>query len=102
MPPKLRLSRLRDLGFSIWDPIGLLGEGERWEHKPFADEYDGYLRAAAGMLRRGKPEDEVIGYLVAVETEHMGLGQNADGALDRATRLVRAISEDDALWTEEE
>ena len=29
--PPLSLSRLRDIGFSLWDPIGILRPGEPWE-----------------------------------------------------------------------
>ena len=36
----LKLSRLRDIRWSEWDPIGLLPKGEIWDHKNFADEYD--------------------------------------------------------------
>ena len=63
MQPKVRLSRLRDIGWSIWDPIGLLAEGETWDQKPFADEYDSYLMHAAGQLRRNVPTEEVVDYL---------------------------------------
>lgn len=57
-PPKVRLSRLRDISWSVWDPIGLMGVGQNWQDKdcrPFANEYDGYLLQAAGRLRGGKP-----------------------------------------------
>jgi hypothetical protein len=38
---KVRLSRLRDIGWTEWDPIGLCPP-EGWEGIPAADEYDGY------------------------------------------------------------
>ncbi len=50
-PPKIKLSRLRDIGWSLWDLIGLLKSGQRWEDdecRPFANEYDAYLLNAAG------------------------------------------------------
>ena len=61
-PPKLKLSRLRDIGWSIWDPIGLMGSEQNWDDedcRPFADEYDSYLIQAAGQLRRGIADVDV-------------------------------------------
>ena len=72
--PPIKLSELRDIGWKEWDPIGLLPAGEVWDHKPFADEYDGYLRKVAGDFRRGGSVDEAIRYLLDCEREHMGLG----------------------------
>lgn len=98
MRPKLRLSRLRDIGWAIWDPIGLLDEGEKWDGKPYADEYDSYLMQAAGQLRRNLPVSEVVYYLIRVEAEHMGLGTYPDQKA-RAEKVVEAIKSDDQLWT---
>lgn len=100
-PPKIKLSRLRDIGWSIWDPIGLLGSGQKWDDEdclPFADEYDSYLLQAAGQLRRGVSDATVASFLVQIETEHMGLG-TGQSALDRAKQVVSAIQLDDELWT---
>ena len=98
MRPKLRLSRLRDIGWSKWDPIGLLGPNETWDGKSFADEYDTYLIQAAGQLRSNVPAEEVIGYLVGIEAEHMGLGAGFDSR-SRAAAVVTAIQSDDELWS---
>jgi hypothetical protein len=101
-PPKLKLSRLRDIGWSLWDPIGLLGPGQRWEEaQAFADEYDAYLIQAAGLLRRGTPDQDVIELLVSVETAQMGLGQQPD-TYARARSTVAAIKADNDLWTHSE
>ena len=101
--PKIKLSRLRDIGWSLWDPIGLLPAGETWDKpniQPFASEYDGYLLNAASQLRAGKPEYEVVRYLVQIETEHMGLGTDHYGAKQkRALAVVAAIQSDKLLWT---
>ncbi|WP_254433689.1 hypothetical protein [Paracoccus yeei] len=76
--PRIKLSKLRDIGWSLWDPIGLLDPESRpgrWYDEAdlsFADEYDSYLIAAASQLRRGTPRDEVVAFLVEIETEHMG------------------------------
>lgn len=97
MRPKLRLSRLRDLGWQLWDPIGLIDFGEAWDGKPFADEYDSYLVQAAGRLRRGDHPSAVVDYLVKIEAEHMGLGMSTQ-AENRARQLVDAIQNADDLW----
>lgn len=97
---KLRLSRLRDIGWSLWDPIGLLQPGQKWdddECRPFADEYDSYLVQAVGQLRRGVSEAEVATYLIKIESDHMGLGPGR-GAKARAEAVVAAIAADDQLW----
>lgn len=103
-PPKLRLSRLRDIGWSLWDPIGLLGPNLRWdegEAQAFADEYDAYLIEAAGLLRRGIPDQDVVELLVKVETAHMCLAQQPD-TYERARSTVEAIKADRDLWTHSE
>jgi hypothetical protein len=100
-PPKIKLSRLRDIGWSIWEPIALLSAGQSWDHEDcrgFADEYDGYLIYAAGQLRRGAPDAEVVSYLVQIEAEHMGIGERSD-TRQRAQSVVAAIRADDELWT---
>ncbi|NSY39588.1 hypothetical protein [Leisingera sp. ANG59] len=100
-PPKIKLSRLRDIGWSKWDPVGLLADDQSWDDEdclPFAGEYDGYLLHAAGQLRRGEPEESVARYLVDIEANHMGLG-NSPGALKRANEVVAAIQTDSELWT---
>lgn len=100
-PPKLKLSRLRDIGWSIWDPIGLLRAGQNWGDKdclPFANEYDRYLIYAAGQLRRGVADSEIADYLVQIETEHMGLSPS-QGSFERAECVVAAIHADKEIWT---
>jgi hypothetical protein len=99
-PPKIKLSRLRDIGWARWDPIGLLDAEPRWDdpaHKHFADEYDRYLVQAAGMLRRGFSDAEVVEFLVEIETVHIGM--NSLNAHERAAAVVAAIRADDQLWT---
>jgi hypothetical protein len=83
--PKFELSRLREIGWRLWDPIGLT-DVEDWPE----DEYDAYLLQAAARLWSGITETEVVDYLVRIEIEHMGLGPN-DSARDRAFRVVSAL-----------
>ncbi|MDQ0419273.1 hypothetical protein J2045_000283 [Peteryoungia aggregata LMG 23059] len=100
-PPMLRLSRLRDIGWSLWDPIGLLGPDQRWDEgnaQGVADEYDSYLIEAAGLLRRGTPDQDVVELLVSIETDHMGLTLQTD-TYERAKSVVAAIKSDEELWT---
>ena len=100
-PPKLKLPRLRDIGWTLWDPIGLMGPEQKWddpECQSFAYEYDGYLIEAAGRLRRGEAAEDVVEYLIQAESEHMGLGLLRD-AKERATRVVMAIDTAPDLWT---
>lgn len=103
--PRIKLSRLRDIGWRFWDPIGLLGANGslsgKWddgENQGFANEYDNYLISAASMLRRGTSRVEVVDYLVEVEAEHMGLGERPTSRA-RAEAVVTAILEDDTIWT---
>ena len=98
--PKLKLSRLRDIGWSIWDPIDLMSSEQSWNDEeclPFADEYDSYLISAATQLRRGVTDDEVADYLVQIETVHMSLDEGND-CLERALQVVAAIHADEQLW----
>lgn len=103
--PRVKMSRLRDIGWNLWDPIGLLGNGSRrpgkWDspdNAGFADEYDRYLRSAAFQLREGIPAEKVVNYLIEIETEYMGLGMGPS-TRKRAEAVVAAILEDDSIWT---
>ncbi len=90
--PPLRLSRLRDIGFALWDPIGLLPPGETWEGHPAADEYDAYLARATSMLRDGASDDECVRYLLDIEVGHMGLtGTSPPGSAERLAQVVSAL-----------
>ena len=86
--PKIQLSRLREFGWSKWDPIGVGGPDRGWP----ADEYDTYLFRAAGQLWRGEPDEAVADYLVEIETEHMGLTA-VPGLRSRALEVARSIRE---------
>lgn len=92
--PKIKLSRLREIGWSLWDPIGLreLSDGEWQDGGACADEYDGYLLQVAGMLRRREPTSNVVAYLEETETGHIGLTRN-DTTRSRAEATVAAINE---------
>ena len=84
--PKFQLSRLREIGWSKWDPIGVGGPDNSWP----ADEYDSYLLQAAQQLWHGQPDEVVADYLVQIETEHMGLSA-VSGIRSRAIDVARSI-----------
>ena len=103
--PQINLPRLRDIGWTLWDPNGLLGPSGapagRWddpENLPFANEYDRYLIAAATHLRRGVPPERIEADLVRAEAQHMGLGLGPT-TRRRAKAVVAAILADGALWS---
>lgn len=88
--PAVQLSRLRDIGWELWDPIGLRDV----RHEGCDDEYDAYLLQVVGRLRRGQPTSEIASYLIHIETVHMGLGSApATSSLPRATATIAAIAE---------
>ena len=86
--PTFQLSKLREIGWSKWDPVGLAGPDHGWP----ADEYDGYLLQAAGQILNGLSEEAVADYLVKIETEHMGLTAAA-GMRSRAADVARSLRE---------
>lgn len=95
--PKPRLDVLREIGWRLWDPIGLFDKDNPETMARIADEYDTYLKRAAGMLRNGKTVEGVAKYLRSAERSMMGVGP-AD--LDSAScwGVARAIAEADDLW----
>jgi hypothetical protein len=95
--PKLQLARLRDIGWTHWDPIGLSDGSGAWPDG-WADEYDTYLIHAAGQLRREVSSQSMIDYLIFIESEYMALGVRSTSR-DRAENTVRAISSDPDLWS---
>lgn len=103
--PRAKLSKLRNIGWELWDPIGLLSPGGvhsgKWDdaaNQHFADEYDNYLISAASQLRRGVSSEQVVEYLVEIETQYMGLGESPS-TRERGEAVVAAILADEAIWT---
>lgn len=86
--PKFQLSKLREIGWSKWDPIGLAGTDNGWP----ADEYDSYLPQAAGQIWNGSSDEAVADYLIKIETEHMGLTAAPD-IRSRAVDVARSLRE---------
>ena len=58
----------------IWDPIGV-------SDSPYArDEYWGYLPRVFGMLVKNESKETIVNYLLAVESEQMGLSPKKENA----------------------
>lgn len=87
--PKTQLSRLREIGWKLWDPIGLAHNGGSPD-EGCADEYDRYLLHAVSMISRGGSKDEAAVYLTGIASEHMGLSV-VDA--DAATATAQAIAD---------
>jgi len=103
--PRIRLSKLRDIGWRLWDPIGLLRangpSSGNWDDEAnlgFADEYDTYLISAASQLRQGVPSAQVADYLVQMECEYMALRRDPT-TRKRAEAVVTALLADQSIWT---
>lgn len=92
--PKMKLSRLREIGWSKWDPVCLSRMGpDDWKNGgPGADEYDGYLLQVAGQLRRREPYEGALAYLEEIEMVHMG-GGRVSTTRSRAEATVAAIAD---------
>jgi hypothetical protein len=90
--PSVKLSVLRDIGWSEWDPIGLRTLEGGWQGSSAADEYDQYLLHVAGRLQRGEADGGLVDYLVDIETDHMGSSPSPT-AQPRAVATVKAIRE---------
>lgn len=91
LQPPIRLSQLRDIAWSLWDPIGLRSLCGSWENCPAADEYDGYMLHAIALLRDGARDEQVAVYLVESEAERMGLTITPETE-KRARRTVAALA----------
>ena len=80
----ISLERLREYGWSLWDPGGLAGAGgER-------DAYDPYLIGLVNRLRRGASNSAGVRYLMTAEAEAMGLSSGPNSR-ETARALVAAV-----------
>jgi hypothetical protein len=84
-PETIELSRLREIGWREWDPIGLAGSGCP------PDEYDRYLLQVVNRLRRGDSVREVADYLDNIGAEWMGLGPSTAASRVSAETTVLQI-----------
>lgn len=86
--PPVKLGRLRQIGWSLWNPIGL---DDDWKaHGP--DEYDKYLLHVAGMSDEGASEGDAASYLIWIASEHMGLSHvDPDAAKATASAIFACV-----------
>ncbi len=98
--PRLDLNRLREIGWSLWDPLDLDGGTGVWKEESFADEYDKYLTRTAEMLRDDQEYDAIVRYLFYIESEWMSLGPKEmnQTIAKRLARIVQAIADDPDIW----
>jgi hypothetical protein len=73
--PKIQISRLREIGWEFWDPIGLKDDRQDCE-----DEYDTYLLKAADMIWDNTPQEEVVDYLFDIEQNYIGVPDRGSNA----------------------
>ena len=92
---KVDIDRLREIGWSQWDPIGLLGVTGSWRGQPYEDEYDRYLYRAAQMLKNNCSVEEVADYLFVIQSQAMQIGpKEIDGTIRaKLIGVAQAISE---------
>ena len=86
----MKLSVLRDIGWSRWDPIRLNGSEGGWQHSNAADEYDRYMRRVASGVQSGETDEALVDYLMDIETAHMGL-TDTPTTRTRAEATVAAV-----------
>jgi hypothetical protein len=90
--PTVKLSVIRDIGWDLWDPIRLNGSEGGWRSSNAADEYDRYLLRVASSMQSGERDEDLVDYLVSIETGHMRLTDTTT-ARSRAKATVTAIRE---------
>ena len=90
--PKFKLSRLREIAWTVWDPIGLREIVGGWEGSDAADEYDGYMLKVVGLLVNGGRHEEAVESLLRSEDDIMGMGVRP-GMRERASKTVEAVSD---------
>lgn len=73
----VNIAKLREIGWSLWDPIGLLDTKDSSVADFPEDEYDSYLLIAFSKLKNGASADLVADYLYNISNEYMGLGESS-------------------------
>lgn len=96
--PAVKISALREIGWTYWDPIGLRGMvNDDYTQGP-VDEYDSYLLSAFGKLVNGKSDSEVSSYLADIASNHMGLGsvddfhQSSKRTVSKLAELIKSLT----------
>ena len=76
--PDYKIDRIRDIGWTHWDPIGLAKHIDDWRELEWTDEYDAYLLRAFSVLWHGDNVHKATRYLLQFEAVSMGLKHNED------------------------
>jgi len=91
--PKIDISRLRDIAWTIWDPLSLAEDQTDWRKVDWSeDEYDSYILKAFGHIWNDSDLSQATTYLRKVEAETMGLAP-ANGRIDPVENTVKALAE---------
>jgi hypothetical protein len=90
---KATVSRLREIGWAEWDPIGLKAVGKLTGLYAPEDEYDRYLIHVFSLLSNGASDADAIAYLVDIESNYIGMGLRPSSH-PRAWATVKAIRQD--------
>ena len=85
---QVSLGRLREIGWSVWNPIGLAGPPAT----P-ADEYDAYLTHVTDMLLAGAGVEAGASYLTRVAEEQMGVVANPEAARATSAAIRACLDE---------
>jgi hypothetical protein len=75
-------AELRAIVMRVWDPVGVSDEPQA------AGEYDAYLGPIARYLRDGWSAERLAGYLTALASVHIGMGDDFDSATASASTLI--------------
>ncbi|PXA84376.1 hypothetical protein DMC47_40610 [Nostoc sp. 3335mG] len=70
--PKIQLSKIREIGWGLWDPIGLRNPDGSLIGD-CADEYDRYLLAVVSMMCLGQTRADAATYLFQIAADYMGV-----------------------------
>lgn len=86
------LPTIREIGFQLWDPLGLAGMSK--ESELIVAEYDQYLISAFSTASKGHDVEDVCRLLLQAEI-HMGLmdGGSKDRRVAVAGRLLRLVNQ---------
>ena len=86
-PDQLELyQRVDEVLLYMWDPIGVAGCPEA------RDEYHGYLPHVFSLLVNQGTAEDIVAYLVKIETDNMGLSMS-DRVRERAQKVAEVLEQ---------
>ena len=80
------LQRLREIGWSLWDPVGLQ------DTDCPRDEYDKYLLHSVRLFGEGKSRAEVAAYLEDIACDYIGMGPSTAASLQASHQTADHIA----------